>query len=90
MLQEKQKWTKPRRSLTPGDIVLVVDATALRGSWTMGKVLDARPVAKGLVRSSSLASWTDRHLFLSLSISLSLLIFLTSFFLFIVGSSGIR
>lgn len=26
MLQERQKWTKPRRSLTPGDIVLVVDA----------------------------------------------------------------
>ncbi|XP_062414254.1 uncharacterized protein LOC119220564 [Pungitius pungitius] len=59
MLQERQKWTKPRRSLIPGDIVLVADATAPRGSWMMGKVLDTRPDAKGLVRSVRLQTKTS-------------------------------
>ncbi|XP_062422203.1 uncharacterized protein LOC119220568 [Pungitius pungitius] len=59
MLQERQKWTRPRRSLIPGDIVLVADATAPRGSWMMGKVLDTRPDAKGLVRSVRLQTKTS-------------------------------
>lgn len=49
MMQERQKWMQPRRNLTPGDIVLVADATASRGSWMMGKVLDVRQDSKGLV-----------------------------------------
>ena len=59
MMQERQKWSRPRRSLTAGDIVLVADATAPRGSWMMGKVLDARPDAKGLVRSVRLQTRTS-------------------------------
>ncbi|XP_059184653.1 uncharacterized protein LOC131967729 [Centropristis striata] len=59
MMQERQKWTRPRRSLSPGDIVLVADATAPRGSWVMGKVLDVRPDAKGQVRSVRLQTRTS-------------------------------
>ena len=59
LMQERQKWTRPRRSLTPGDIVLIADATAPRGSWLMGKVLDVRADAKGLVRSVRLQTRTS-------------------------------
>ena len=52
---------EPRRSLTPGDIVLVVDATASRGSWMMGKVLDVRPDSKGLVHFVQTVSEAPYH-----------------------------
>ena len=53
MMQERQKWTRPRRSLTIGDIVLVADATAPRGSWMMGKVLEARCKGSGTLCAAS-------------------------------------
>lgn len=59
LMQERQKWTRPRRSLTTGDIVLIADATAPRGSWMMAKVLEARPDAKGLVRTVRLQTRTS-------------------------------
>nr|XP_057925588.1 uncharacterized protein LOC131127575 isoform X1 [Doryrhamphus excisus]XP_057925589.1 uncharacterized protein LOC131127575 isoform X1 [Doryrhamphus excisus] len=59
LMQERQKWTRPRRSLTTGDIVLVADAAAPRGSWMMGKVLDVKSDAKGLVRSVRLQTKTS-------------------------------
>ena len=37
-LQEKQKWLFPKRNVQVGDIVLVVDPSAPRGSWPLGKV----------------------------------------------------
>lgn len=51
LLQEKQKWIKPKRSFTTGDLVIIMDPTAPRGSWLMGKVLDTYPDKRGLVRS---------------------------------------
>lgn len=51
VMQERQKWSRVRRSLTPGDIVINADATAPRSSLIMGKVLGAKPDAKGLVRT---------------------------------------
>ena len=50
VMQERQKWSKERRNLTPGDIVIIADATAPRSSWMMGKVLETKPDTKGLVR----------------------------------------
>ncbi len=35
----------------PGDIVLVLDPTAPRGSWPLGRVLETFPDDKGLVRT---------------------------------------
>lgn len=35
-LQERQKWSRPRRNLSEDDIVLVVDDSAPRNSWVMG------------------------------------------------------
>lgn len=51
LLQERQKWNKERRSFAPGDIVVIVDSTAPRGSWLMGRVLEVFPDKNGLVRS---------------------------------------
>lgn len=51
LLQERQKWNKERRSFVPGDIVVIVDSTAPRGSWLMGRVLEVFPDKNGLVRS---------------------------------------
>ena len=50
LLQERQKWNRPRRSLSPGDLVLIVDETAPRNSWLMGRILQTMPDSKGLVR----------------------------------------
>ncbi|XP_046551559.1 uncharacterized protein LOC124261296 [Haliotis rubra] len=50
LLQERQKWVKIRRNLKIGDIVLIVDNTAPRNSWSMGKVVKLMPDRKGVVR----------------------------------------
>ncbi|XP_071093299.1 uncharacterized protein [Haliotis cracherodii] len=47
---ERQKWVKLRRNLKIGDIVLKVDNTAPRNSWSMGKVVKLMPDRKGVVR----------------------------------------
>ena len=51
MMQERQKWSRVRRSLTCGDIVIVADPTAPGNFWMMGKVLEAKTDAKGLVHT---------------------------------------
>lgn len=51
LLQDRQKWNKERRDFVPGDIVVIVDSTAPRGSWLMGRVLEVFPDKNGLVRS---------------------------------------
>lgn len=59
LLQERQKWTSLKRNLSVGDIVLVVDSTAPRGSWPLGTVLETKPDARGLVRSVKLKTKTS-------------------------------
>lgn len=59
LLQERQRWTKERRSLVPGDIVLVADSTAPRGSWPLGRILETFPDRRGLVRSAKLQTKTS-------------------------------
>ncbi|XP_055018962.1 uncharacterized protein LOC129411624 [Boleophthalmus pectinirostris] len=50
-LQERQKWNHVRRNFTPGDLVMLVDEMAPRGSWITARVLDAVPDKNGLVRT---------------------------------------
>lgn len=50
LLQERQKQTEIRRNLREGDVVLIVDDSAPRCSWWMGKSEKTVPDAKGLVR----------------------------------------
>ena len=51
LLQERQKWLHPHRNVQVGDIVLVVDQNAPRGSWPMVKVQAVFPDAKGFIRN---------------------------------------
>ncbi len=59
LLQERQKWTKEKRNLMPGDVVMVMDSTAPRGSWVLGRVLKTFPDKKGLVRVVRLQTKTN-------------------------------
>lgn len=54
LLQERQKWNQKKRNLTIGDIVVVMDAAAPRGSWPLGRVLEVFPDKWGHVRSVKL------------------------------------
>ena len=49
LMQERHKWGKVRRNLTLGDVVMVVDPTAPRGSWILGRVLEGTSDSKELV-----------------------------------------
>lgn len=51
LIQERQQWSKVKRNFGPGDIVVVVDSTAPRGSWLMGRILETKADAQGLVRT---------------------------------------
>lgn len=50
LLQERQKWTQASQNLIPGDVVMIVDDSAPRNSWVLGRVIQTMPDAKGLVR----------------------------------------
>jgi hypothetical protein len=39
-LQRRQKWLKPRRNFSPGDIVLIVDQSSPRSAWPLGRILE--------------------------------------------------
>jgi len=54
LLQERQKWNQRKQSLAVGDVVVIMDSSAPRGSWLLGKVLEIFPNAKGMVRSVKL------------------------------------
>ncbi len=59
LLQERQRWTKERRSFMPGEVIVVANSTAPRGSWLLGRILKTFPDKKGLVRSVSLQTKTS-------------------------------
>lgn len=59
LLQERQKWNQEKRSFVPGDLVMVADSTAPRGSWMLGRVLETFPDKNGLVRVVRLQTKTN-------------------------------
>ncbi len=59
LLQERQRWNQERRNFSPGDVVVVVNSTAPRGSWVLGRILQTFPDKKGLVRSVQLQTKTN-------------------------------
>ena len=57
-LQIRQKWTKSKRNITVGDIVLIKDDSLPRNEWLMGRVIATKPDSKGYVRSVVLKTST--------------------------------
>ncbi|KAL7857229.1 hypothetical protein SRHO_G00161280 [Serrasalmus rhombeus] len=47
LLKERQKWLEKKRNVKEGDVVLIVDERAPRGSWLMGKLEKTIPDAQG-------------------------------------------
>jgi hypothetical protein len=57
-LQQRQKWLFPERNFELGDIVLVVDPSAPRNSWLMGRVEKVHQGSQGFVRSVTIRTKT--------------------------------
>lgn len=55
-LQERQKWVKPSRNFTTGDLVLVVDEKVHRGQWPLGRIVKVHTGRDGFVRSAEIAT----------------------------------
>ena len=58
-LQCRQKWLLPRRNLTVGDIVLVVDEATSRNMWPIGRVVETFPGKDDLVRTARVETKTS-------------------------------
>ena len=44
------KWTKTRKDLKPGDVVLVINLNLPRGHWPLGRIIEVFPGKDGHVR----------------------------------------
>lgn len=51
LMQQRQKWVNITRNFKENDVVVIVDPTAPRNSWPLGRVVKTLPGPKGLVRS---------------------------------------
>ena len=49
-LQPRQKWTRPRRNMRPGDLVLVSEENVPRNCWRLARVEEVHTDQDGLVR----------------------------------------
>jgi hypothetical protein len=57
-LTVRRKWLHERRSLRAGDVVMIVDNNAPRGSWPLARVIEAIPGRDDCVRSVRLKTTT--------------------------------
>ncbi|KAK0147397.1 hypothetical protein N1851_013123 [Merluccius polli] len=57
--KERQQWTKVKRNFVPGDIVLIVDNSAPRNFWIIGRITEALPDRRGLVRQVQIKTQTS-------------------------------
>ena len=49
-LQQRQKWTRPRRNLTVDDVVMIKDENLPRNIWQLARVSAVYPSSDGQVR----------------------------------------
>ncbi len=61
-LNERTKWTVPRRNLMVGDVVLLKDDSSPRMEWPLGLVTEAQTAEDGLVRRVKLTTRATREL----------------------------
>ncbi|KAK2907800.1 hypothetical protein Q8A73_008873 [Channa argus] len=58
-LQRRQKWTHAKRNFVAGDIVLIVDESAPRNSWVIGRIIHTIQDERGLVRQVRIKTRTN-------------------------------
>lgn len=54
-LQQRQKWTHPRRNLQVDDVVIIKDKDTPRNNWQLARVSTTYPSSDGLVRKVQVA-----------------------------------
>ena len=54
-LQERQKWTRPRRNLRVSDVVMIKDTNLPRNAWQPARVATVHPSTDGQVRKVQVA-----------------------------------
>ncbi|KAK3727737.1 hypothetical protein QZH41_005196 [Actinostola sp. cb2023] len=54
-LQQRPKWTRPRRNLQLGDVVIMKEQDTPRNTWKLARVIEAYEDEDGLVRKVKLA-----------------------------------
>lgn len=59
LLQERHKWRKPRRNFAVGDVVLIIDESAPRNSWPIGRITKVIADSKGFVRRVHIKTRTN-------------------------------
>ena len=59
LLQERQKWSRPQRNFSTGDVVMLVDSSSPRNSWLMGRVVETLPDSSGAVRRVKIKTKTS-------------------------------
>jgi len=59
-LNQRQKWSTPRRNVRIGDVVLLIDSDTPRMQWPRGIVVDTKTSGDGLVRRVKVRVGTSR------------------------------
>jgi hypothetical protein len=57
-MQARQKWNRAKKSFAVGDLVLVMDESAPRNSWPLGRIIETMADSKGFVRRVRLKTQT--------------------------------
>ena len=51
LLQPRERWTREKRNLRSGDVVLIMDLSLPRAQWPLGRIVEVFPDRRGFVRS---------------------------------------
>ena len=57
----RKKWNTERRNVRVDDIVMVADPNAVRGKWTIGRVMSVYPGSDGKIRNVKVKTSTSEY-----------------------------
>ena len=60
-LVPRKQWQVERRNVRPNDIVVVADSNAVRGNWSIGRILEVHPGPDGRVRNVEVKTSTGEY-----------------------------
>lgn len=60
-LVPRKKWNAEKRNVRIDDVVIVQDPNAVRGKWTIGRVINVYPGKDGRVRNVKLKTPTTEY-----------------------------
>ena len=60
-LVPRKKWDVQRRDVKVNDIVMLVDSNAVRGNWTIGRIIEVHPGKDGKVRNITVKTQSDYY-----------------------------